>query len=123
MNFKNREISTVFKNAKEYLHDGILGMSARGLFGGRKYFYICWAINEVSHVKGVKFMLDDCCKDIIQDRLGEHYTLDSWLESRGIDISFIKVDRNKLQATRLAWLDSLEKEFDIGGEYIYKKGN
>jgi hypothetical protein len=101
----NKEIAAVFKEAKKYLATSK---------GDNKTTYICIAINEVSDTKYRLFNSCVCARSIINERLGESFTVGSWLAHNGFITNNDFNDRkyqNQLQKYRHRWLDSLIEEF------------
>ena len=70
--------------------------------------YICLAIEDV---ESDHHTAERCCK-LIEQRLGQYFTLDSWLQHEA------KIDPSELtfeavQQHRLAWLKLLIEEFSV----------
>lgn len=86
------------------------------------YEFICFAIDAA--VPGLSIIkqeqITNKAKEIIQSRLGEHDTLNSWLRSKGIEFSSSGLSYKewckKMQAHRSAWLDLLIAEFQAKGD-------
>jgi hypothetical protein len=95
MKIKNRAISTAFKKAKKHLIDCT---------------FICVALNHYCD-------LDYPCESIVKERMEGYYTLETWLESRGIIILARSNYREEMLEYRHRWLDELIKEFDVDGYY------
>lgn len=99
------EIANVFRDAKSRLAKNAAECRPSNLTYEE---YICWAIallqgNHLPHAKSA-------AKKVISDRLGEDYSLETWVISN-IPGMYFPVDKNELQAYRHRWLDALIEEF------------
>jgi len=75
--------------------------------------YICWAIDLAVWDHGT-YLVGLALKDLIRGRLNNTLCLEPWLKiHHGIHVRhYTNVEyRNKMQATRHAWIDSLIEEF------------
>lgn len=78
--------------------------------------YICYVLansRQYYHDKGMYLECDvtNRLQSLIHERLGNHHTLERWLKAHhNIEINTLK-DLDKMQATRVAWLEALLKEF------------
>lgn len=95
------------------------------------YVFICWALCTVNTGLDFKTTTTTAQKTwedfnrnpspagkVIQDRLGDHTTLQDWIINQVGTVVFYKEDRKtkSMKATRLAWLDSLIAEFKAKNE-------
>lgn len=103
----NKQIATVFKEAKKYL-------ATSGVLGDKGTRYICVAIDSVRYTNPKLGHGCSCAQNIINERLGDSYTVFTWLVTNGFmkrntldNIKYV----NQLQKYRHRWLDSLIKEF------------
>ena len=103
MTVANKRIAAGFVVAKEYLWDGAEE------FPRNKSSYICLALRNAYNKKEISVTLLNACLLVISSRLGNSFTLKSWLRSRGI----LAEDMTDalMQKHRHAWLDLLIKEF------------
>lgn len=82
----------------------------------KDYEFLCIAVKSVGYRNQEN---TDPVRNIISERLGKSYTLNSWLdENHGIrseDMSIEKYNK-KIFQTRLAWCDSMIAEFAAKGD-------
>ena len=111
--------SDILIRAKKFLAAGIDDFEK----GSKKTYCICFAVDEAARDRSV-ITIDECAatKQMISSRLGSYSTLGSWLEGyhkitavRDTQVGYTEY-RNKLQATRHAWLDSMIAEFQAKGD-------
>jgi hypothetical protein len=109
------KLSKVFAAAKKFL---VLPEEVGTIPSwGEKKRYICYAIDCTDYCERSR----RAATKVIEDRLGEHAFLEGWLEARlgrkftnqweVAELPF----RQKMQATRHAWIDSLIAEFKAKG--------
>lgn len=72
-------------------------------------------VTDLDESKQIRTQVIIALKEVIAERLGEHTCLEDWLEAKlkkrkHLDTMDSKVF-NKLQATRVAWINSLIAEF------------
>jgi hypothetical protein len=101
----NKEIASVFKEAKKYL-----ATSESDAENVSKTFYICVAITNVSDINHRQWYSCSKAKKIIDERLDGYFTVGIWLKVNGF-IKNTNTNINQLQKYRHRWLDSLIKEF------------
>lgn len=90
---KNKTISKTFKLAKEELKDSR---------------FICCALPETS--------FGDICRSIIKERLNGSHMYESWIRIHHNNL-YNTMQSKDFYASRILWLDSLIKEFNIPGDY------
>ena len=107
--------SEVLKLAKPLLRKRFMNPSM-GMYKAR---FICHAISLAACKR---FITNDDyvrVRNIVEERLGRHDTLEGWLESKGV-ISRKHVltdeDRDHIQAHRHAWMDLMIAEFEAKGD-------
>lgn len=112
--------SKVLKHAKKHL-----AKNRSEIYGTAKEEYICFSVNSVYSTHDKCGYTDrDRVKNMISDRLGDHSTLEDWLEEyHGIkspdwdaDESEFGAFVDKMQHTRHAWIDSMIAEFAAKGD-------
>ncbi len=109
-------IVRAFEAAKSALWDGT-GSWAWGYGPGGKVIekYICNCIAKTNrwNVNENEFRYGNMAKQIVQERLGDHYSFERWLGANGVSSSKSVGYNNPkmMQAHRKAWLDLLIKEF------------
>lgn len=107
------KLSQVFAAAKKFL---VLPEEVGA--GVDKKRYICYAINSTHYSSRTR---SAACR-VVSDRLGDAGFLENWLEVRRGRNFRRQWERNtmqfrqKMQATRHAWLDSLIVEFAAKGD-------
>lgn len=106
--------SEVFKLAKQHL-------STTGDWFAPGSSYICIAIENSTQDND--WDAGEKARAIVQQRLGEYYTFEDWLHKehgihRGpyVKAGTVRQFRDKVQATRHAWLDSMIQEFAAQGD-------
>lgn len=73
-----------------------------------KQKFLCYALADAGDYNDDYYL----CVDLIAKRLGKHVYLEQWLTSKGYLTFMIRAESwNKVQATRVAWLNSLIEEF------------
>ena len=97
---KNPELVKAFKDAKRRIAQGTA-------------HYICHALVDAHHYGTIERATRVSASELIKDRLGGYYSLEMWLSHKhGIKVdNFKSADRARIRATRVAWLNSLIKEF------------
>ena len=70
--------------------------------------YICLAIEDV---ESDHHTVERCCK-LIEQRLGQYFTLDTWLLGEA-KIPSTELTFEAVQQHRLAWLNQLAEEFSV----------
>lgn len=103
MTVTNKEIAAGFAVAKQYLWDGVEE------FPKNKSSYICLALRNAYNKKEISVTLLNACLLVISSRIGNSFTLRSWLRAQGI-LAETMTDA-LMQKHRHAWLDLLIKEF------------
>ena len=118
--------SEIYRQAKAILWDGVSPYDPQNGIP-----YICDAIDRVSEQHGHSHDASEYAKKPIRDRLQYCFGLQQWLHKNGhiTDKEFAAIEYStrlhaietpelfaKLQATRLAWLDSLISEFKAKGD-------
>lgn len=111
--------SEILKRAKKHLSHDFVDFRIKT----DKDLFICCAIdyvmdsfNEEDFNKGIEL------KKTIQKRLGNHYTVESWLMANNLLLpdldspSGFNVSKRQIQAYRHRWLDSLVSEYQSKGE-------
>lgn len=123
MKISNRAISKNFKETLDFFKT----------LDPLEQSFICWYLSAPNRVRphptmewrynNSLFYVASACCHIIESRLSDN-TLQGWLddtlgnEYRNVALSY-KDQRRKLYATRCAWLESLVKEFDKDGYYVF----
>jgi hypothetical protein len=108
--------STVLKKAKQYLamneEDRKRSYDGWGEF--KRYYYICWAIDEANCPTYDKIRV----KEYISGLLGVNSTLEGWLDRTRhfVGNPHKPANRIKLQRTRLAWMDWMIEQFEAKGD-------
>lgn len=107
----NAELAAAFKAARKYLSPTRYDCNG-------KHEFICHCLNRAESKGEISGSTRVKAHELIHDRLGGAYSLQSWLYSEHPElVRAIKEDREgsangaRTQATRLAWLNSLIKEF------------
>jgi len=98
----NKQIAQAFRNARSILPRGPMAMSARWSV------YICDCIHDANRYT-VTGIAAGKAVSIINERIGDRFSLQDWLVSQGVPENEITVGR--LQAHRYQWLGQLIKEF------------
>jgi hypothetical protein len=82
--------------------------------------FICLSISiAAAHCKRMTVADVKRCEDVIKSRMGGVYTLEGWLAGRGCVPEYELCDlatKDRIQAHRHAWLDSLIAEFEAKGD-------
>ena len=83
-----------------------------------KFEFICQCINKVVNGKPLLFIDTSGIVTEIENRLGEESTLNAWLwHTHKVAYDDQKVNQGrKMQATRLAWMQSMYEEFKAKDE-------
>jgi len=108
--------SKVLKKAKKHLAENHIDLVA-----SYKASFICYAIADTDKVSQRDA---DRVRNMVQERLAPYATLEGWLSKKhrvkliGWNDSDIKVNayKDKMQATRHAWIDSMITEFEAKGD-------
>ena len=74
--------------------------------------YICHALDNVREYGAIDRSAPNAAKKLVQSRIHPYYSLEAWLEG---EHQITRVSSRpywaKIKATRIAWLNSLIKEF------------
>lgn len=96
---KNPELVKAFKAAKRRIEQN----SAT---------YICFALEAAHDYGTIDWSVLDDARRLVEDRLLPYTTLESWLHNKHhIPYASSSAYLAKIKATRIAWLNSLIKEF------------
>ena len=113
MTVTNKQIAAQFRRAKGVLWDGV------GVIPRMKHKFICHALTGGPRCDDTYEMASQAAyaaKAIVMGRLRGYYTLEEWLQGRGVqacDLYANGVDsRKKIMRTRVRWLNSLIAEFE-----------
>ncbi len=107
MTTERKEIAEIFRQAKTILAKDRYDCSSYRVNGHTQYeTYICHAIEKVGRFARYR----DPALAVIQDRLGNVCSLESWVICNIPSIHF-PVDEDEMQAYRHRWLDALIEEF------------
>ena len=105
MTTERKEIAEIFRQAKKVLAKDRYDCSSYRVNGHAQYeTYICHAIEKVGGFARYPALA------VIQARLGNVYSLESWV-IRNIPSIHFPVDADEMQAYRHRWLDALIEEF------------
>lgn len=109
--------SEVFKRAKQHLAMNYSETCNAPI----KEKFICIAIiTAAAHTKRMTSRDIERCDDVIKSRMDGAYTMEGWLADRGcVAHDYFQIDRiakDRIQAHRHAWLDSLIAEFEVKGD-------
>ena len=104
--YERRHIANAFKNAKEFLWDGL------GLYRpGASERYICTALTRAQTVSPIRLFGCVNARNIIAERMDNRAaTLESWLSSYA-NVPEEQLTDENMQAYRHRWLDALIAEF------------
>lgn len=97
---KNPELVKAFRAAKRRI-------------AGNTDRYICHALQHAFNCHTIGFSAMDAARTLVNERLNNQHTLEAWLYFEH-DVAFDTTDatyRAKIRTTRIAWLNSLIKEF------------
>lgn len=102
--------SEALRRVREHLGDGEPDMPSHKRF-------ICYATNE-AYLRGYIGDKDRTkVKKLIRTLLGEHRTLEMWLEERGVvDMVYSTRYCKKIMTTRKAWLTHLIEHYESKGD-------
>ena len=107
--YERRHIASAFKNAKEFLWDG-LG-TCQPLASER---YICAALTRAQTVSQIRLFGCVNARNIIAERMNSRArTLELWLSIRA-NVPTEQLSDENMQAYRHRWLDALIAEFSQG---------
>jgi hypothetical protein len=109
--------SEVFKRAKQHLAMDY----SETCNAPSKEKFICIAITTAAaHTKRITAKDAERCTGIVGSRIGRAYTMEGWLADRGcMPHDYFQISRtakDRIQAHRHAWLDSLIAEFEARGD-------
>jgi hypothetical protein len=107
---RRKEIAAAFRAARDYLSETRHETTTRSEF-------ICWALGNANEDDKISFTTASAARAVISERLCGHATLSDWIKFRHPALltemmtDFSTSEGQKMQATRLAWLNSLIEEF------------
>lgn len=99
----NKQLAHAFSMARKYLWNGV-GPK-------RKTNFVCYALDDAYTAGKIDATTAMEAQAIIHDRLGKALTLEGWWLYNHPSVYSRKRTPKQVQATRLAWLNSLITEF------------